>query len=523
MKGASDKSIWIAAVLLALVADALLFWIWLGGAPVFARADTRGSISMDGIAASKGQQNAEAKEAGFRPEGSGWQTGEGSYYFTKDGAFYFLGKKTENYIRGTALITELTTEQLSVTAGDELLGAVEDAHYYRIEVQVNAELYFGRLRESGSYVLYIAMNPEKAYIFDSGWGESEAASRVEIPLQAVLDDPFREEVVAEARPWGAAGDPSVFAREGVDFTYPPNERAYWNAAYIGDRMYYKLEGELCMTIPSSGYAPRPMVTPEEGWCVTLLGRDGQELIYGLGLEGEGSLTRRLFRMDPKTELSELLVEDTLQDFSACNGLIYYTDYNTLKRIEADGSVTTLWENGVYSYEVTEDRIYVFDGDRWELLDAESGEDLGYICEGKAYSMECDRSIYADDYLYYVAYDYARESISLRALSIWTGEERIVGEEYAGKKSDTYNVLFIRSYAFFTAENGERLVRINVADGTSADRYIKDAGYDFATEILNIEGQPVLHGYNEVGRELFLWVEDSLDLAEVGVYTEPLTP
>jgi hypothetical protein len=203
-----------------------------------------------------------------------------------------------------------------------------------------------------------------------------------------------------------------------------------------------------------------------------------------------------------------------------DGYIYYTDYEKLIRLDKYGRTDTLWDYTVYSYEVADDMVFLFDGDAWELLDAKTGEDYGYITSGINYSYECDICKHTEDYIYYVAYDYNRTSVALWALNIWTGDVRMVGNEYEGAKSDTYNVLFKDTYCYFTAENGEMLVRVDVSTGKSEERYLSDAGWWYVSEIMELDGECVLHAYDPYESEIYLDVGANLEMTEIPALTPP---
>ena len=158
-----------------------------------------------------------------------------------------------------------------------------------------------------------------------------------------------------------------------------------------------------------------------------------------------------------------------------------------------------------------------------VIDADSGEDYGYVCSGLGYTYECDLCIHTEDYLFYVAYDYNRESISLRALNKWTGDERIVGGEYEGRKNDTYNVLFKDTYCYYTAQNGEKLIRVDVSTGESVSRDLSDAGWWYATELMEINGECVMHAYDMDGYEIYLSVGSELQMTEIPSLCEERDP
>ncbi len=504
--------IWVLALGLAAAADTLLLgclcFKWFRGGELPMRGLYDDAVFSERQEEIKEQQ-AEEKS---RLSGSGWESADGAYYFTADGAFYFIGKKTENYIRGVAGIRELDATELPGTGGELVLDAVPDARYFKADIRVEQELYFGNLHQGGGYTLYAAVNGKEGCIYDSGWGEAKAAKRVTIPLLATLDDHFRLEEYAEARPWGAAGDPTVFCREEVDFSASSNTREQWNLIQLGGSIVIK-RGDASRNAlyirPAGGSGTEELLyEPPEGWMVGVFGTDGRDLLYVLtSADGQSEL----YRMDMANQTSVLLARDNVKDFCVAEGVIYYTDYQRLIRLTPDGNSRTLWEGVVYGYEVADGRVYLYDGDCWELLDAVTGEDYGYIHNGDAYSRECDMVRYSEEYLYYVVYDYDRGSISLRAMNVWTGEERIVADEYEGKKGDTYNVLFTGSYCYFTAEDGEKLVRVDVKTGTAESRTLKEAGYWYATELVLVNNSVILHAYDEEEKVIYLEVGPNLEM------------
>lgn len=463
----------------------------------------------------KQQQLEEAKL-----EGSAWSAAEGNYYFTpENGEMYYISDKTENYIQSSVSVKEMSSEELMGTEGAAVLVNAKDAKYYRIDALVLQELYYGSRRGGYSYMMYMGVSGDEAYIYDSGWGEVVSAKKTEYPLQATLDDHFKEQYVTSTDLWGPAGDPSVFAKEDIDFNQSENIREVWNAIEIGDSVVIKrgddLRNALYITTIGSTEEPQLIYEPEEGKVVTVFGTDGRDLIFGVGTEYTGGyITEELRYMDMGNMHVSSLVQDNVQDFCVVGNIIYYTDYNRLVRLDKYGRTEELWDYGVYSYEVAGDEIFIYDGDAWELIDASTGEDYGYISSGLGYTYECDLCMHTEDYLFYVAYDYNRESISLRALNKWTGDERIVGEEYEGRKSDTYNVLFKDTYCYYTASNGEKLIRLDVSTGETISRDLADAGWWYATELMDLGGECVMHAYDHNGAELYLSVGNELQMTEI---------
>ena len=500
----------VTAVLLAAIADSLLLGAWGMGWLSHPHRSDRGTVS-EAMAEAAEEALLEEQNKAVGPSGYGWETANGTYYFTETGDhYYFISESTENYIHGNVSIREQSETEISASKGALVLGALDNARYYRVDVTVEEELYFGSYCSGNLYTLFFAMSGDQAVILDSGWGEAMDASRVEYPLQAKLDDYFDPDNIELVDIWGPSGTPEVFCREDVDFNNMDNAREFWNGVQIGERFFERTEEGTIRDRDSGEILPLPL----EGKDLTVFGTDGRDLLYGIGrADGSSYVTEELWRYSLRSQNIVLLASDNVQDFTVVEGEIWYTDYTRLVRLSEGGSSKEFWKYGVYSYVVAGDVVMIFDGDAWNLIDTNTGEDYGIITDGIGFNCECDLVAWTEDYLYYVVYDYNRESISLRALSIWTGEERIVGQEYAGKKSDTYNVFFCDTYCYFTAENGERLVRVDVSRGSTLDRRLEDAGWWYVTEIIPVDGQPLLHAYDKDENPLFLEVGPQLEMTE----------
>ncbi len=528
-KGGAEFSL-LVSIAITGIADLLLLAAICSGWLDKGRAPDRGTYAQAMAERAAEEALKPVSDTSLTPAGSGWSSSQGDYYFTEEGdGCYFISDRTENYVKGSAVIRQLSADELYDTEGAEVLMSSKNAQYFRIDVYVLQELYYGSRRGGYNYTIYMGIDGNDAYIYDSGWGEVVSAGRKDLPLTASLEDHFTEEGTMYANVWGPGGDPSVFFREDVDFNTQGSLREVWNAVDIGDKTVFKREsdGALCITGISSQEEPTLLYKPEDGRQVTVFGTDGEDLLICLGRSGaSGYETDELIRMDIKTGSTVSLVHDRVQDFCVYNDIIYYTDYERLMRLDKSGNTKLLWDYGVYSYEVAAGMVFLYNGNTWELLDADTGEDYGYIKDGMGYTYECDMTVHTEDYLYFVAYDYARESITLRALNKWTGDERPVGEEYGGKKSDTYNVLFTDTYCYYTVSNGEKLVRVDVSTGDVLTRELSDAGWWYATEILKLQDGCVLHAYDALGYEKYLSVGPELQMTEIpalSTYPETTAP
>ena len=519
-KGGAEFSL-IAAIVLTGAADLLLLSAICAGYFDSGETGKRGCYD-EVMEAIRLEQEEEALNVTADPTlaGTGWTSPDGEYFFApEDNGYYYMNGKTENYIRGSASVKYIKKEELYGTEGEVVLMDTPGAQYFRIDVLVSEELYFGSMRGNYSYVLYLSRDGDEAYIYDSGWGESTSAKIVDYPLQALLDDHFDREAEEYENSLWVNGDPSIFAKEDVDFNIAENTKEVWNAVEIGGSVIYKKEdaGVTSLYISDNGLSgsSRLLYAPVDGSDVTVFGTDGKDLYIGVGSVYDGGYeTSELLRMDMADGSLSSLVKDKVQDFCIADGDIYYTDYESLTRLDKDGSSTVLWDYAVYSYEVAGGMLFIFDGDAWEILDAETGEDFGYITSGNNYTYECDICKHTEDYLYFVAYDYNRESIALHALNIWTGDERIVGDEYAGKMSDTYNVLFKDSFCYFTADNGETLVCVDVSTGEVSEAPLAGAGLWYATEMMQLCGRCVMYACDNEGVFSYVSFDEKLDMKEI---------
>ena len=454
--------------------------------------------------------------------GTAWETEDGAYYFLDDGTYYyFISPKTENYIKGGTQIRELTREEMQASEAAALVDSVDHAAYFRLDAVADLEVYYGSRRHGSKYAIFVAANEEAAAIYDSGWSEAMPAEKIDLLQADALDAKFPggaeipEEVVAAA----AAGpvETNTFAEADITFTDDGSYKESVNAIQIGNELIYKMGGKDANALyrkPLDGSGTATLLyQPEEGKIVTVFGTDGTRVLIGVGNAADGAYgTSALYRMDLNGGTPTLLVEDTVSDFCVMNNTIYYTDYSRLVKLSMNGDTEVLWDYGVYCYEVTsDDLIFLFDGSVWELLDGGTGEDFGYICEASDQEYECDIAEQVGDYLYYVAFDYDSESITLRAMNIWGGEETVVSGPYSGSKHDTYCALYYDHYVCFTVEDGESLVRIDLASGEEKQIFFDDAGFWYANEIVLVDGQPLLYLYDEESNGWYVTMDDSMNL------------
>ena len=462
--------------------------------------------------------------------GSAWKTEDGEYFFLEDGSYYyFVSPRTENYIKGAIQIKEMTRDEMLSTEAAVLVNSVERAAYFKLDAVADLEIYYGSRRRGSRYTIYVAANEEEAAIYDSGWSEAVPAKKIDLLTGAALDGKFPGgadipvDIVSNNAGTVAASysEDDPFTVAGVNFTFDGTYKESAHAVQIGGDLIFKRgdkENNALYRIPldGSGTQPELVYQPAGGRIVTVFGTDGTQLLFGEGDAVNGSYgTDVLYRMDLNGGSPVLLVEDAVSDFCVYDNTIYYTDYSRLVKMSMSGRSEVLWEYGVYCYEVTDDDLlFLFDGDVWELLDTDTGEDCGYLCESCNQSYECDLAERVGDYLYYLAYDYDTETVTLRALDIWNGSENLLSPSFSGTKHDTYCVLFSGKYAYFTTEDGESLVRIDVTSGAQKQIYFDDLGYWYANEIVEVNGQPLLYLNDADGNGWYVSLDSDMNLSVV---------
>ena len=416
---------------------------------------------------------------------SAWSTPEGNYYFTEDGGYYFISEQTENYIKGSMSVRKLESGELT---GDALkvAGIFTSPRYYAAEVVVEEELYFGSRRTGNSYTLYIAVQGDDAVIFDSGWGDATQASADVSPGITVLEDHFN---ITETASLDRFDDTPAWYLNTERFE-DKTGRESWNVADAGDCLLVRIGDDLYTVDKDMTETPRPVFLSTEEEKLTVFGWDGSRAVVGVGEETEnGYATKKLYSLELLTLETELITEGPAKDFLCADGMVFYTDYNNLVRV-MDGKSEVIWDYTVYCFEYDEGKLFIYDGESWGLIDAVTGEDYGYICQGSNYSYESDVPAYAEDFLYYVAYDYCYEELSLRALNIWSGDEYVIGTAYAGSRYDTYNCVFYDSYVLYTADDRETLVRVDLRDGSVEEMPIDDDYYWYMSELILVDGAPM---------------------------------
>lgn len=458
--------------------------------------------------------------------GTAWETEDGDYFFLEDGSYYyFVSPKTENYIKGTIQIKEMTGDEMLSTEAAILVNSVDRAAYFKLDTVADLEIYYGSRRRGSRYTIYVAANEEEAAIYDSGWSEALPAKKIDLLTASALDGKFPGgadipvDIISDTAGTVAASysPDNPFTVPDADFSFDGTYKESLNAIQIGNELIFKRgdkEHNALYRLPldGSGAQPELVYQPADGRIVTIFGTDGTQLLLGEGDAQNGSYgTDSLYRMDLYGGSPVLLVEDAVSDFCVRDNTIYYTDYSRLVKLSMSGRSEVIWEYGVYCYDVTEDDLlFLFDGDVWELLDTGTGEDCGYLCESCNQSYECDIAEQSGDYLYYLAYDYDTETVSLRVLDIWNGAENLLSPSYSGTKHDTYCVLFSVKYAYFTTEDGESLVRFDVTSGVQKQIYFDDLGYWYANEIVEVNGQPLLYLYDEDGNGWYVTLDNDMN-------------
>ena len=457
--------------------------------------------------------------------GTAWETEDGDYYFLEDGSYYyFIGPKTENYIKGSTQIKEMSREEIMASDAAALTDSVDHAAYFKLDAVADLEVYYGSRRHGSRYTIYVAANENEAAIYDTGWSEALPAKKIDLQVASVLDQKFPggAEIPVDlvTNNTVASGDVAASVAN-VRFEDDGIYKESVDAIQIGNDLIFKRgdkEHNALYRLPldDSRAEPQLVYEPADGRIVTVIGTDGNKLLFGEGDAANGTYgTDALYSMYLNGASPSLLVEDAVSDFCVYKNYIFYTDYSRLVKLSMTGKADVLWEYGVYCYEITEDDlIFLFDGDVWELLDPWSGEDYGYVCESCGYAYECDVAELAGDYLYYSAFDYDTETISLRALDVQNGTESIVSGPHTGTKHDTYCMVGYDHYVLFTTEDGESLVRVDVETGKEEQIYLEDAGYWYATELVLVDGQPLAYLCDGDGNGWYVTMDNTMNLSVV---------
>ena len=174
--------------------------------------------------------------------------------------------------------------------------------------------------------------------------------------------------------------------------------------------------------------------------------------------------------------------------------LYCTDYNSLLRISNNGDMETLWEHAVYGFTVDENHIYIFDGNTWQVLDRESGEDLGWISTNIHFNYEPGEVYASGGRLFFNAWNPEEQTVSVNSLDMEGNLEQI-GTSHRAFEGDLECVTAYGDYLYYATGNGSVIVRVNVRTGE--ERLIPIAEYViYINDVLIVEDCLLVYGSDQ---------------------------
>ncbi len=458
--------------------------------------------------------------------GTSLKTENGQYYFAREGdVYFFISKQTENYIRGNITVRDMTKEDIEASEAAGLETAVRNAQFYRVDAVVTQELYYGSKRSGNTYTMYVATNGETAAIYDSGWADMYAAEVGTLAPRGDLESHFTkdpETMVSVVTTDTGVVAGTNFAVEDIHFgsadAVSDNNYILEVSGSGGSYYLFKSGGFFESVLYASENAgdvnnASEFLTAPEGSFIGTYAQVGNDLYYTIGHETENDyVIDALYCVGLDGGTPELILEGAVEDFCVSDDALYYTDYSKIVRIDRQTlQADTIWNYGVYCFELYDDIIFVYDGEAWEIIDAVNGDEYGYVIERINYAYESDVVQVENNMIFHVAYDYSTGQVALHAIDIEHGREYQVGEAFDGTPSDTYNVFFEGKYAYFTVDDMEGIARVDVTNGDSQMISFSDYGYYYANEICRLNGAMVLHAYDEQRNECLLQMDSNMNL------------
>ena len=216
------------------------------------------------------------------------------------------------------------------------------------------------------------------------------------------------------------------------------------------------------------------------------------------------------------EIPQLLWENSgMGVIKEYDDFLYYSDYSSLVRLDSLGTAEILWEHAVYAFTVDENYIYIFDGNTWQVLDKETGEDLGYIATDVYFAYEMDEIYAAGGRLYFAAWNQENNTISCNSLDM-EGNLTQIGEVHTGTEADSYRVAAHEEYLFYSTEQGESLVRVNINTGEETIVQMDEYGVVYAGDLIMADDSLVVYWRDEERRDFYSFLNvESMELeAEV---------
>ncbi|MDE6714742.1 MAG: hypothetical protein K2K20_13535 [Lachnospiraceae bacterium] len=479
----------------------------------------------------KGCEDASFKVTVEEPEevveielsGTAWDAEGFKYYFLENGTMYMISEEQENYIKGTYTVTSLTQEKAeNYVGGENPFNSVSDGVYFLVEVDVEQELYYGNEYEEDDYYLVVCTNGKKCEIYDSSWDYVAVGSSATMESESDLDSYF--EMASSggggSNPSGSITSGSV---QGINFGRAVNVKETWHIAEYasnnGDILIFKKDGNLWGINEDGGNAVQ-LTSLGEGLQVTIFAVYEDYLFYGVGQKEEGgeavfyAETDAFYKVDLMNDDITMLSDDIeIKDFVIYNDTIYYTDYSTLFKMDFDGNMETLYDYGVFTFEVTDDYIFIFDGYAWEAIDPEDGTDYGYlvITDGE---YEADVVRHEDEMLFFTVYNYDDGDIYLYAMD-YDGNTTQIGDAYWGESWDTYNVAFDDKYVIYTVNGGEVIVKTDITSGAYETVSLSDYDYYYVSGMVQCGDDIYLYARDYNGDAYFLELDaDDLSVEEI---------
>ena len=478
----------------------------------------------------KGCEDASFKVTVEEPEevveaelnGTAWDAEGFKYYFLENGTMYMISEEQENYIKGTYTTASLTQEKAeNYAGGEDPFNSISDGVYFLVEVDVEQELYYGSEREEDDYYLVVCTNGKKCEIYDSGWDYVFAGSSTAMENESNLDSYF--EMASSSGGGNSSGSVVAGSVQGINFGRAANVKETWHIAKYesnnGDILIFKKGGNLWGINENGGNAVQ-LTSLGNGTQVTIFAVYEDYLFYGVGSKEENgeevfyASTYAFYKVDLINDDITMLSDDIeLKDFVIYDDYIYYTDYATLYKMDFDGNTETLYDYGVYTFEVTDDYIFIFDGYAWEAIDPEDGTDYGYLVLTDG-SYEADVVRHEDEILFFTIYNYDEENIYLFAMD-YDGNITQIGDADWGEEWDTYNVAFDGKYVIYTVNGGEVIVKTDVTSGSYETMTLSDYDYYYATGMVQWGDDIYLYVWDYYGDAHYLELDaDDLSVEEI---------
>ncbi len=478
----------------------------------------------------KGCEDASFKVTVEEPEeevelpGTAWEVDGFRYYFMENGTMYMIFEEQEDYIKGTYTVTNIEQKDVEdyVSVSTAAFDSISEGTYFLVEVDVEQEIYYGNEYEEEDYYLIVCTDGKDCAIYDSGWDYVASGASTTMEAESDLDSYFVVNSTGGDTP-EPSGSVATGGIPGISFGESINVKETWHIAKYesanGDILIFKNEDNLWGLNEDSGDTLQ-LTDLGDGLQVTIFAVYEDYLFYGVGpKEEEGeevfyASTNAFYKVDLRSDTVEMLSDDiSIKDFVIYNDNIYYTDYSTLFKMDFEGNIETLYEYGVFTFEVSDEYIFVFDGYEWEAIDPEDGTDYGYlaIVDGE---YEADVVRHEDEMIFFTAYNYDDTNIYLYAMD-YEGNVTQIGDADWGESWDTYNVAFDDQYVIYTVNGGEVIVKTDVTSGSYETMSLSDCGYYYTTGMVQCGDDIYLYAWDDYGDVHYLELDpDDLSVEEL---------